>query len=620
MLHFKALILALVVSTLTLNFSPSEKLWAQPLELELGDFVGPEAGAVIYDFDTNYVSCNYLQIHLARRMVWQPIYKDLGYTQAEIDLYAKALELATQGICADRPNSPEVEQAVRLILDFRERGDHRWEERFGVPRQNAARIRQLAILKEIEQFQRHCFSTSQEASHLIFERFPQTPERGLGLPVQSTSKALGQCGGMGGIGGGGHFGGINFPSNRFDFNQVKSCILDWASKYDECTSPVADIAEDVAAATQMAEAEVEKMGWQNCGSDCEMRFGVGCQNNRCVSIWEVRDGGHYQKLKTVRNYDPVAMEPGTDLYGYEFIDRGPGRRPIRVIYGVQETMDSVLEEAKRPIDTVLDEVRYLLNSLGDLIEGAERTGIPGALEGLPRRGQNVRRRGGNMCVAFNPGEASPVGLRHPSEGVEGSGSEPGPFLNGVDVLNYCMCQEGGRLGQEMANAMGYSCASNSEWIERMLCLADPRGPTDAVRKECWKHLMGDNGEGGTEYFQQACEAVIQCPEEVEVSRIVEEDGQPIWHCSCGSGSGEVVDSGGGTPSLPQCAAVKCEDFHAGGAGSFGNFSTCCPTSISGHVLGPVLRNPADSSAVRELIIEGEPTPVPIVVPPIVQPD
>lgn len=504
--------------------------------------------------DNRYIDCNALQMFVAREPIWSPTYYNLGVPPSAVEEYVAALRALTKKVC--KGEDPTL--VFQAIDRWHATVDSGLASAVGIDVSRAGRLREDILAGILERHERACFPSQQAASSLYFQRLPETPDYGLGLSETPISAALGQCNVSSSL------GGISDRSkqrrNRFDSDGFLSCLGSFRNAYATCQSPAGDDPSGTSLTPVADEARRrETMMHAACGGICPETGGTNPSGGRWRQI-------RYQRPETpAQPANPpspaVPRTPPMDLkltihltedgeiFGYEFESRSELADGTPMVLRERD-----LRGRSEGTATTLERWLGWLRPIGVLV------GL------LPNRG------GGGLCVAADSRNGEPIGYGRPiGEGVP----TPGP-ISVPDMNAYCLCQSGS-LGEQLANASGFSCNDN-EWLKRLNCLARPLGPTDHVRPECLRYLAEDGVRTAPDVL---CESVWRCPEN---SASVADESAPGIRCGCR----RTMLGGGGRAINPRCATVRCTEESTG---------PCCMRGAFPLPVRPSIR--LDRDAIRD---------------------
>ncbi len=517
--------------------------------------------------DSSYLLCNSLQLQSARRVVWEPVLSSLGVSLRDRDVYGLALDNAATEVCAGRLDSALMNSAFG-DLDRVMSGVE--EVTFGrslLTSDERIKLSSALMQAAYDEFQSRCFDNRGQEAELMIGRLPKTPDVGLGVEMQPASAALGRCG----SGGSAARPGIDVDFAQSQFQSCAAKVLSSISQ--DCTDPAG---QDRSRSTPRPTIE-QDTGWvpvPGVPGQMQRQLRANAPDGSFKNIYQTRtpDG-----TLTVTDAFDARGRPSSQTI--EVQDR-EGRTISRFEYHFQTNTPAVGEpsnpRARRRYDA---ETRRLNNTRASGADWAKYNqavatalGAPPSLIPAAPPDPSVAIPPGpagptNQCQAMTNSSTGRMGLLRPqsSEGVEGSGGRE--FISGPDLILRCLCALGSR-GAQLANqiaratgAPGVSC-SNNEWLRRVDCVANPRGPVDGIRPECLEYLRADYQ---FETPQTACDAAIQCPEGSQPI-VVGRPGSSACRCS--------KDSTASGPRF-NCARVRCP--RPGTPSSDPSVQACCGT-------------------------------------------
>ena len=507
--------------------------------------------------DNRYIYCNVMQLSLARSPSWSEVYRSLGAEAAAVDVVYLAQEALARHYCLGLPQG-ELNTALDALDEVHASIDAGVAQRLGIGIEGAADLRRSLIHADAERIRRGCFQHGHRADELLLARLPMTPDIGLELPQVPASAAFGVC--PSGMGGG---GARQERTRAFDMATVKSCRDDFLSSYAQCTSPLGeDLTQEQLNDTADDLQDSISDACSAAGPDCSTHVGTDDDGNT-ASTTTVRSGETTEAVSiTTRDGDVVRVSHSV-TGGNHTVDLEYNLEPSLLDRAEQVVADferahSLVQRAFNAIHETYDSA---LGPGGRALRDAIAKESPKLIGGALRLG----RGGVNQCEAINPASASPIGYMR--SGAAPPDLRPGP-ISGVDIVAYCMCQEGGRRGQELANDMGFGC--RGEWAERMSCLANPYDRIDRIRRECLQYLVEDNDREASDKLEGVCSFTVQCPE--TQAALFSSSGGTLT-CQC-----RPLDPflGGGPSRNNACDLVYCSsETPSADSARFGLFEECC---------------------------------------------
>jgi hypothetical protein len=485
----------------------------------------------------SYLLCNSLQLQSARRVVWEPVLTSFGATPKELDSYAWALDNAATEVCAGRLDSPMMNRAYGALAKVMGGLEDRAFEKSLLTSNERIELSSALLQAAYDQFQSRCFDGRGNEAELMVGRLPKTPDIGLGLTAQPASAALGRCG----PGTGGKVRpGIDTSFAQSEFQACAAKALQNASQ--DCTDP---------AGQDRGRPVIEHdSGWQRSpDGDQHRQFRANRPDGSHDNVYQHQkpDGSQLTHTESYDAHNHLIRET------YEFRIGGQARS-VEVPYDP----NMGLPAHSRPSDPAaarrweadmnrLNSVRQRdWDEYNAAFEAALR--VPPPSDRSPRARIPSGRSGpSRQCQAMSISPTGAVGLLRPqSAGGEGSGTRE--RISGTDLTLRCLCtfgERGAQLANQLAFAMGEPAVhcGNNEWLRRMDCVSNPRGPADQIRPECLAYLRADNQFDTPE---TTCAAAIQCPE----------GSHPIVRataCTCSDDGGSIGRRRFGR----NCALVRC---------------------------------------------------------------
>ena len=510
---------------------------------------GPLAPVRTISIDSSYLLCNSLQLQAARRVVWEPVLASLGVSLRDRDVYGLALDNAATEVCAGRFDSALMNSAFGDLDRVMSGVEDRTFGRSLLTSDERIKLSSALMQAAYDEFQSRCFDNRGKEAELMIGRLPKTPDVGFDVEMQPASAALGRCG----SGGSAARPGIDVDFAQSQFQSCAAKVLSNISQ--DCTGPAG---QDRSPSTPRPTIENDS-GWYavpGVPGQQQRQFRANAPDGSYKNIYQNRTP---DVTTTVTDAFDARGRPVTQTV--EVQDR-EGRTIGRSVYYFATNTPAVGEpsnpRARRRYDAETRRINNTRASGADWAKYNEAVlnalGVPPSLIPAAPPDPSVAIPPGpagptNQCQAMTNSSTGRMGLLRPqsSEGVEGSGGRE--FISGPDLILRCLCALGSR-GAQLANQIaratgspGVSC-SNNEWLRRVDCVLNPRGPADGIRPECLAYLRADYQ---FDTPQTACDAAIQCPEGSQPI-VVGPPGSSACRCS--------KESSSSGPRI-NCALVRC---------------------------------------------------------------
>lgn len=507
---------------------------------------GPLAPVLTVSINFSYLLCNSLQLQSARRVVWEPVLKSLGATRTELNTYGLALDNAATEVCAERLDSPLMNSAFADLDRVMSGVEDRTFGRSLLTSDEKIKLSNALLQAAYDAFQSRCFDNRGKEAELVIGRLPKTPDVGLGLETQPASAALGRCGASSGGKAPGTGVDIEFAQSQFQACATK--VLRNASQ--DCTDPAG---QDRSGSTPRP-ATVHDTGWQPVPGQPgwqqhDYRVDAGDGTYKVFHQRKGPDG----EMTVVQQYDAGGH---LTYISIDFQLRGSPaiRRSIRVHTNPVSPEESPRDPAARrrynaERRRLNDTSQRDLPKLDTAIEAALR--VPPSVADSPDSFVRVPVNPAGpaqQCQAMTVSSTGGMGLLQPSSTDTSERSGSREWISASDLVLSCLCafgSKGAQLANQIATAMGepgVSC-SNNEWLGRVDCVNNPRGPADQIRPECLAYLRADYQ---FDTPQTTCEAALNCPE----------GSHPILQAGGGCTCSRSGSSTSGRGSY-NCSLVRC---------------------------------------------------------------
>jgi hypothetical protein len=534
---------------------------------------GPLSPVMTIRVNSSYFLCNSLQLQSLRRVVWEPLLASLGASRTERDAYGVALDNAATEVCAGRLDSPLMNSAYRDLDRVMSGVEDRTFGRTMLTSDERIKLSSSLMQAAYDEFQSRCFDNRVKEAELMIGRLPKTPDVGLGVDALPASAALGRCG----SGGKAPRTGIDVAFAQSQFQSCAAKVLRSISQ--DCNDPAG---QDRASGTRRPPIEGDT-DWQPTADGGHIRaFQENAPDGSYQLVYQKQnpDGS---VLTHTEYYTPGSSRSHRGDYPYmEVFDVEQGGRTTTYSYDNPEArtafpMTQPSDPAvRRRLEADYERIRVNRQRAWDeynaAVEAALRHSPPPPTRTttrLPSRRSDPTRQ----CQAMSVSASGGMGLLRPESTDGGEGTRSREWISGSDLVLSCLCafgSKGAQLANQIATAMGepgVSC-SNNEWLRRVDCVENPRGPTDQIRPECLAYLQADYQ---FDTPRTACEAAIQCPEGSHVIVV----GRPgSSGCRCSSDS----TAGGPRPGF-NCSLVRCPP--PGSKSSNPAVQACCGTPDEG---------------------------------------
>ncbi|MEM6900684.1 MAG: hypothetical protein AAF583_13030 [Pseudomonadota bacterium] len=486
------------------------------------------------------VTCNQMQIHMARRGYWSALYRGYGVAESAVDNHAEKMMDATEAICSEETSTPSYDRLISDIEQFRDDLDRRNAMLWGVPLEDALEERVRGLRDIDDYFELECMERAERAT-LPLKQFPLTPEfTGTEREITSPDAALGNCGsGLGGgsAGAGGPAGlpgeasidALTLNGQAQRFQAFTSCMADFATQAEQCNSPVGNNGgNEITQEEAQKDLEITNNACSAAGSACE--FEQDDDGNLSFHFTHTVDGETYEHDITFTiEGGQITDISETFVFSLPVEAAPPGVIPIP---GIQFLWDNrrVRQDTPAP--------------------------YPRPVRILPRPEPSTPQGGNRHCESFvGQGTQSVTFLDRSQQVSQGQSLPP---MQPRNIMQFCRCQAGRAVGTDE------DCAGPNEDQEtRIFCM---RAGGAAESERCHRAFREDLGPAVD--LAAVCSSVIQCPPNSVMQGDIR---QGAMACGCGVGGG----AGGGP--VDQCRNVTCP---GPGATFSGAQENCCAPAVA----------------------------------------